>query len=171
MSNIIDNFARAMRHHPFIHCMRRLRAVAALSALLLPVCASRGQTLREAFSSMPDSLLPTLTKNNRLDMLDFMDAKMKAAVTNRLDGESVMTHLATDSIAIRMSDVLTVELTLAKADTTAVVSLKRTYSMTGGEQQTVVARYDARTWQELEAPTVTASTLQRFDEKITPTEH
>mgnify|MGYP002623927606 CR=1 FL=1 len=141
----------------------------ALAACLLPPSASRAQTLREAFTAMPDSLLPTLTKNNRLDMLDFMDAKMKAAVTNKLDGETLMTHLSDDSLAMRMSDALTVEMRLLQADSTAVVCVKRTYTTAGGERQTLLNSYDAQTWRELTtAATVVESTLQRRDGKTAP---
>ena len=135
----------------------------------LSLITSPAQTLREAFTAMPDSLLPTLTKNNRLDMMDFMDAKMKAAVTNRLDGETVMTFFSEDSLAIRMSDAMTVEMRLQKADTTATVCMKRTYNTAGGGQQTLLTRYDARTWAELSPATVVESTLQRrYDLPFTP---
>ena len=128
--------------------------------------SAHAQTLREAFAAMPDSLLPTLTKNNRLDMMDFMDAKMKAAVTNSLGGETLMTFLNDDSLSVRMSASLTVEMRLQKADTTAVIGLKRTYATAAGERQSVLSRYDARTWQELSPATVIESTLPKFDEKI-----
>ena len=132
---------------------------------LFSVSAS-AQTVREAFKAMPDSLMPYLTANNRLDLMDFMDAKMKAAVTNRLEGQTEMTFLSDDSLSIRMSNALTIEMKTLKADTVTVVSLKRVYLTREGERQAVLTRYDARTWQELSPATVIESTLPKFDEKV-----
>ena len=132
---------------------------------LFSVSAS-AQTVREAFKAMPDSLMPYLTANNRLDLMDFMDAKMKAAVTNRLEGQTEMTFLSDDSLSIRMSNALTVEMKTQQADTVTVVSLKRVYLTREGERQAVLTRYDARTWQELSPATVIESTLPKFDEKV-----
>ena len=43
--------------------------------------------MKDVFRLMPDSLFPTLSANNRLDMIDFMDSQMKAEVTNLLGGK------------------------------------------------------------------------------------
>lgn len=125
---------------------------------------SSAQTLRQAFASMPDSLMPTLTKNNRLDMMDFVDAKMKAVVTNKLGGESLMTCLTSDSLCVRLSDALTVEM---KADSVPAntVSVKRVYTTGSGGRQTVLTHYDARSWKTLEPATIVESTISRTDEK------
>lgn len=56
--------------------------------------------MREWLKTMPDSVMPLLTKNNRLDFIDYYDAKMEAVVTNRLDGKSRMTKLTDDYIQI-----------------------------------------------------------------------
>ena len=48
--------------------------------------------------SMPDSVMPLLTRNNRLDFIDFYDAKMEAVVTNRLEGKSRMDTLTEDFV-------------------------------------------------------------------------
>lgn len=132
----------------------------------LPLVTSSAQTLREAFAAMPDGIMPTLTKNNRLDMIDFMDARMKAAVTNRLGGESVMTHLGSDSLAVKVSDALTVEMKMETADTTAVISVKRVYTTLTGERQCVLTRYAAPSWEELMPAAVVESSLQRKMEKL-----
>ena len=71
--------------------------------------------IRDVFKQMPASLLPTLSENNRLDMLDFMDSKMKAEVTNRLGGKSEMTSLTDSTLTIRMSSALTIELLLLRS--------------------------------------------------------
>lgn len=137
--------------------------------LSLNTCLAQGQSIREVFKAMPDSLLPMLTTNNRLDMMDFMDANMKAKVTNKLDGETEMIFLGNDSLAIRMSEALTVEMKLQKADTgSVVVCMRRTYQTRSQLRQVVVTIYDPQTWEELSSVT-TESTLLKRDEKINET--
>ena len=132
------------------------------------ITSAYAQTVRESFKAMPDSLMPYLTANNRLDLMDFMDAKMKAVVTNLLEGQTEMTFLSDDSLSIRMSDALTIEMKTQKVDTVTVVTLKRIYNTREGQRQAVLTRYDTRTWQEMAPVTVIESTLPKFDEKATP---
>lgn len=63
---------------------------------------------------MPFSLLPSLSENNRLDMIDFIDSKLKAEVDNLLGGKSEMTALSDDSISIKVSDALQMSILLLK---------------------------------------------------------
>ena len=74
------------------------------------------QTLKDVFKQMPDSLMPYLSANNRLDFIDFMDSNMKAEVTNQTGGTSEMTALTDDSLSIRMSDALRVDMLLLNLD-------------------------------------------------------
>lgn len=133
---------------------------------LFSLLSSSAQTMRETFTAMPDSLLPTLTKNNRLDLMDFMDAKMKATVTNKLGGESTMTFLSDDSLCIRMNDALTVEMKTLKADTTTIINVKRIYHAMGDGKQAVLTHHEARTWRQLSPAAVVESTIQEPAKKI-----
>lgn len=72
--------------------------------------------ISEVFKQMPDSLMPYLTANNRLDFIDFMDSNMKAEVSNMTGGTSEMTALTDDSLSIRMSDALRVDMMLMNLD-------------------------------------------------------
>ena len=72
--------------------------------------------MRDVFRQMPDSLMPYLTQNNRLDFIDFIDSDMKAEVTNMMGGVSEMTALTDDSLSIRMSDALRVDMLLLDLD-------------------------------------------------------
>ena len=76
--------------------------------------ASPTVSIREAFKQMPTSLLPTLSENNRLDMIDFIDSNLKAEVDNLLGGKSEMTALSDDSISIKVSDALQMTVLLLK---------------------------------------------------------
>lgn len=122
--------------------MKRL-IFAALCCITL--CAGAQEaTIGSLFRNMPDSLMPYLSHNSRLDMLDFMDAHMKAEVTNLLGGKSEMTALTPDSLSIRMNGSLLVEMKLAAgqtADSSRVVILRRTYSLHGQQKERIKDTY------------------------------
>ena len=87
-----------------------------LLILITSVSSAQEPTLRDVFRQIPDSLMPLLSVNNRLDFIDFMDSNMKASVRNRFDGISEMTALTDDSLSIRMSSALRVDMLLLRLD-------------------------------------------------------
>ena len=74
-------------------------------------------TMAALFKAMPDSLMPYLTKNNRLDMIDFMEANMKAEITNQLEGRTEMTALTADSLSLRMNETLRIDMKKVQVQT------------------------------------------------------
>ncbi len=141
------------------------------------ISTSQAQTISEVFKAMPDSLTPYLTTNNRLDLLDFMEAKMKAVVNNELGGETEMTFLSDDSLCVKMNDALTFELKLEKsvsntqsqvldsADSadSVVICLKKTYKTTGHQKEVITQRFSS-SWCPVSKPSVTSTLLRRDDE-------
>ena len=87
-----------------------------VSCLLNPDSCLLTPSISDVFKQMPDSLMPYLSANNRLDFIDFMDSNMKAEVTNQTGGTSEMTALTDDSLSIRMSDALRVDMLLLNLD-------------------------------------------------------
>lgn len=65
---------------------------------------------RDALSQMPDSIIPYLSKNNRLDLIDFMDSGMKARVQNSFDGYTELVALADDSLTLRLNEASVLKL-------------------------------------------------------------
>ena len=127
--------------------MRRFFAVFIFSLCLSVTYAA---DVRDMFISMPDSVLPLLSSVNRLDMLDFYDSGMKAAVRNRLDGESELTYISPKSIKIRYtgSSEVVIRLFYYK-DSVPVICLARTYE-SNGLYDSRIGFYDSK-WQELDA--------------------
>lgn len=78
-------------------------------------------TMKDVFLNMPEALLPQLTQNNRLDMVDFIESKMQAKVTNRLDGQSEMLLLSANALSLQMNDALHIEMRMMPL-TTAIDS-------------------------------------------------
>jgi len=110
-------------------------------------------SIRDVFRDMPAGLLPTLSENNRLDMIDFIDSHMKAEVSNLAGGKSEMLSLSTDSLTLRVSTALRVSLFMLKplqpADSCDhVVAALFTYG-TAPEALHTVCRYYTPKWKEL----------------------
>ena len=75
---------------------------------ILIVCVSvigpvRAEDLRTLFIGMPDSIMPTLTKSERMDFLDYMDSGMRARVRNMQGGESEMTLFQDNMLSVKTS--------------------------------------------------------------------
>ena len=120
--------------------------------------------MSEVFKQMPDSLFPYLTANNRLDMIDFMEAKMKAEVTNALEGTSEMMFLSDDSLSIRMNASLRIDMRLTERDS-LVVEVAKTYTINGQQEEKLV-QYFSASWCPLSAPVLISSSLTKRDEEI-----
>ena len=135
------------------------------------VCCVNAQKPRiaDVFKNMPDSLMPYLSANSRLDMIDFMEAGMRAEVTNLLQGDSEMTLLTADSLSIRMSEVLTIDLQLAGVaepvdSSMFVVRMVRTYTINEHQTESIVDIYST-VWRHLSSERIVSSLLRR-DEDI-----
>lgn len=59
--------------------------------------------MREAFIGMPDSLMPYLSHNNKLDLIDFIESGMKSEVTNELDNRTILEILTPNYLRLRLS--------------------------------------------------------------------
>ena len=111
--------------------MKRLFTI--LISGILTLGAASAEDLRTLFVNMPDSIMPTLTKSERMDFLDYMDSGMKARVQNKLGGESIMTALTEQSLTVVTSQSGRLEMVLFpyKKGTNLICIIK-----------TVTARYD-----------------------------
>lgn len=79
------------------------------------------QDIRALFMSAPDNVLPTLTGIMRADLMDYIDAGMKAKVTNLLDGVSRLDTLGGDYLYLRPSASSTLQMALLPYNDTSVV--------------------------------------------------
>jgi len=117
--------------------------------------------IKDVFRQMPDSILPSLSANSRLDFIDFKDSGMKAEVKNELGGQSEMTSLTDSTLTIRMSAALQVEMRLLRpvqaADSSRVICLIQTYGTDSLGLESQVDFYSL-TWQRLaEVPLLTTA--------------
>lgn len=69
-------------------------------------------TIKEVFKAMPDSLIPYLSQNNRLDFIDFMESNMEAKVTNSLNGISRMDIMNDQFLSLTLNEASKVQIRL-----------------------------------------------------------
>lgn len=121
--------------------------------LVVVVCNVQARTpMRQWFLAMPDSVMPLLTKNNRLDFIDFLDSKMEAIVINRLDGKSRMATLTDDYLLINYTKSCDVAMKLLPInDTTDVLCMVTTVRTMVDDSR--VTFFD-KAWQPLDALTL-----------------
>ena len=141
-----------------------MKKISLISLFICVVLTMSGQQQKMShfFKQMPDSLMPYLTTNNRLDMIGFREAGMKAEVTNLLEGQSEMTYLNEDSLCIRMSDALQVEMKLMSCDS-LVVCVRKTYIHEKSQAEKIVSYYSLD-WQLIKSYIGLSSLLKRDDE-------
>ncbi|MBR1484749.1 MAG: DUF3256 family protein [Prevotella sp.] len=139
-------------------------------------------TVRQAFVEMPDTLLPYLSNSNRLDLLDYLDAKMKAEVDNELEGRTTLVSMGEDSLVLHLNDLH--QLTLYVLDVAEpidsslqVIAAAHTYRLSTGEEDHTLCFY-SRKWVPLNSqpaltpqqaarlPRCTSSLLRRDDDVL-----
>ena len=101
--------------------------------------------IRDIYANAPDSIFPLLTKNNRLDQLDFKENNMPAVVKNRFDDRSELLLLTDSYLQLHLSDHLLVEMRLLPDSTFCMV---QTYK--GPAPDSRLRFFDA-VWNELPA--------------------
>ena len=131
--------------------------VAALMAITFSQASADSVKIRDVFREMPDSLMPYLSLNNRLDFIDFIDSDMKAEVHNMLGGTSEMTSMADDSLTIRMSNGLRVDMLVM--DSTVVMIETFLVDSIYGESK---VSYFTTQWQPLQQPRLSEAQEQRI---------
>lgn len=116
-----------------------------MKRLLLTVCyisfvlgCTAQPLMRDVFAAMPDTVLPLVTKNNRLDCIDYIENKMEARVRNKVNEYVTLEALTSDYARFRTSTAAVMELKLLPtSDSTTVLCMVTTAE--AGEKET--ARY------------------------------
>lgn len=120
------------------------RIISWVACLLLASLSGFAQQarMRDVFSQMPDSIFPLITRNNRLDCVDFKENDMPALVKNIVDEPIELTELTEDYLKLTMSKVSWAEMKLLPAtEGRYVICLVKTYA--GPLKDSSVRFYDA----------------------------
>lgn len=121
-----------------------------LLLLFLPflTCQASGKRMREVFAEAPDSIFPFLTRNNRLDCIDFIENNMPARVKNRFDSYSEVKALTDDYMLIRLSSRSQVEMKLVPRTVQGDTILCLVHTVEAGAADSKVRFYTPE-WKDL----------------------
>ena len=107
------------------------------------VTPTKGVFIRDIYAAAPDSIFPLLTKNNRLDQIDFRENNMQAVVKNRFDDRVELLVLSDRYLQLQLSDRCTVEMRLLSD---SIFCMVQTYNAPAPDSR--VRLFDAE-WHEL----------------------
>ena len=118
-----------------------------------PPKGGRGVFIRDIYAEAPDSIFPLLTKNNRLDQIDFRENNMQAVVKNKFDDHSELLVLSDKYLKLQLSEHCVVEMRLLSDSTLASSSnadlrfcMVQTYSAPASDSR---IRFFDTSWNEL----------------------
>lgn len=110
---------------------------------------AQAQTMKEVWASMPDSVMTLLTRNNRLDCLDYWEAGQEGRVTNRLDGDVRILFLSDDSLSVSDTGVSRYEVRLERKAGGVVRNITVRRVVTSGNLADWTERVYSPEWQLL----------------------
>lgn len=105
---------------------------------------------------MPENVVPYLSENNRLDLIDFVDSNMKAEVRNLFDGRTELVRLTPQYAAFSLNDAVRMEMRLLDISepvdsANQLICLVRTYG--AGDVQDSQVEFYSLNWRILDATT------------------
>ena len=102
--------------------MKRIILLFILHASFFTLHVTFAQTrIRDIYAEAPDSIFPLLTRNNRLDQIDFRENNMPAVVKNRFDSRCELLALTDQYLKLQLSERCLVEMRLFNDSTFCMV--------------------------------------------------
>ena len=118
-----------------------MKKILLFSAFLFVAVSSVAQVrMRDVFAQLPDSILPLMTRNNRLDCIDFIENGMEARVKNKFNDQVILEALTEDFLLIRTSESSNVEMKLMPLGSDTLICVNRIYF--GPTEDSDVRLYD-----------------------------
>ena len=109
---------KTKKNHLSSYAKQSLKLKVLFLLMILPCMNTFAQStnMHTVFSNMKDEILPILTKNSRLDLIDYIDNNMQAKVRNRLDGFTTMETLTDNYCRIKLAENSSMEIKLLKRE-------------------------------------------------------
>lgn len=106
---------------------------------------AQAKSMVEIWNAMPDSILPYIDRNHRLEMTEFIGMGLKGDVDNSLQGKSEMDTITADYIHLTLNENTVMQLKkLPYAHGDSIVCVVTTWSAPEGESQ---VRFFSQDWQ------------------------
>ena len=110
--------------------------------------AAKAQNMEKLFGEMPDSIVPVMSKTNRLDCIDFFKSKMTSNVQNIYNGKSRISDLTENFLVLQPTTSSQVEMRTYEVEGKGrIIAVAYTYMAPAKE--TTLAFYDTN-WKKLQ---------------------
>jgi len=113
--------------------MKKFLFIVCILCVVMSTLSAR--TMKQLFTEMPDSLLPVLSRSERLDCVDYLASGMKASVKNNFGEQTTLVKLTTDFALLDISPVSFCEWKLLINGTDSVVCMVHTYLLPAAESR------------------------------------
>ena len=125
-----------------------MKKILLIISLIFVASSSKAQNISTVFTNMPKEIVPLLSRNNRLDFIDFFNSKMLAEVDNALTGKSTLRELTDSYLKVKLNDKAMLEMKLfsGKAKGDSIIGIVTTVSAQASESE--IAFYDLK-WNKL----------------------
>ena len=118
---------------------------------------SQAKDIREIWLSMPDSVITYLNKNKRIEMVDYIDMKVRADVKNALEGTSVMDTLTNEFMQVTLNEACTLQMrTLPSEDGDTLFCLVKSFKGPQTESEISIFNQD---WKKIKDVTPLSASL------------
>ena len=147
--------------------MKKLLILFLTSLLMMPLSA---KSVREMWLSMPDSIIPYLNNNQRIELLDFINLNVKSEVSNLLGDSTVLDTLLIDYLHLTANASTKIELKMLPfADADSILCMIKTIN--GPELESTVEFYD-KDWNKLSSEAMfDDADLNSIKDSFTFTQH
>ena len=120
--------------------MKKIRLIMICACLILASTGVGAKSMKDLLVSMPDSLLPYLDRNLRLELPELQEMGVKAEVKNLLEENSVMDTLTADFLQLRLSKVAILQMKKLPTGNDSLVCVVKTIA--GPEKESQVMLFD-----------------------------
>jgi hypothetical protein len=117
------------------------------------------QDMRTIFLNAPDKIFPLLTGNDRADLVDFIEADMKAKVSNRLDGVSELHELGRDYLMLATTASSTMQMKLLPVKDDTIICVVKTVKAEAADSR---IRLYTKDWQPVDEVFFTPPSIADF---------
>ena len=120
--------------------MKKIRLIMICACLILASTGVGAKSMKDLLVSMPDSLVPYLDRNLRLELPELQEMGVKAEVKNLLEENSVMDTLTADFLQLRLSKVAILQMKKLPTGNDSLVCVVKTIA--GPEKESQVMLFD-----------------------------
>ncbi|MDE5629052.1 MAG: DUF3256 family protein [Muribaculaceae bacterium] len=125
-------------------------AVAATAAAAFMPFGIEARTAADFFKQAPQSVIPVLAVNTRLDMLDYYNSGMFTPVANRVNGKSTLSKVDDMHLKVELSENSSLQLAVIPMKKDTVIAVIETVKCPVADSG--IRFYRAKDWSEIDVP-------------------